>query len=77
MICFKVSHQLIHCLWVILPLWALACGSESDRDSSADEASVVPGSTCEATDDYSAVDLEDTARDGRGKLMAKCTDANP
>lgn len=159
----KLSREIVHCLWVISFASALACSSEPDTstDSSTDEPSVLPGSTCEATDDYSAVDLEvrfpgklnaaeiivvtrwsnadasclpdarlsvtnlgqlagvaswengavyvrpseellvemgvrigvlmdcpeahllgaearlDTARDGRGKLMAKCTDANP
>jgi hypothetical protein len=76
---FKLSREIIHSLCMIFSATALACSSEAgtSNDNSADEASAVPGSTCEATDDYSAVDLEVTARDGRGKLMAKCTHANP
>jgi len=39
----------------------LACGSgTADNGGAADEASVVPGSTCEATDDYGVVNLDIT-----------------
>jgi hypothetical protein len=43
---------------MILAMSALACGNEASSSTDDEETSVVPGSTCEFTDDYGLVRLD-------------------
>lgn len=57
---FRSLRQITRCLCMALSLSALACGtdSEASNDGTANETSVVPGSTCEWGGDSSGVRLD-------------------
>lgn len=57
---FNSPRQIVRCFLVLFSLSVLACGSDADKakDGSSEEASVVPGSTCEWAGDSSGVRLD-------------------
>jgi hypothetical protein len=59
---YKSSGNVSLCVWIASSTLALGCsGAGTSNNSSADEASVVPGSACESADDgFGALRLEVT-----------------